>query len=282
MVDRNLRNPRAPDAVRGGRPGVAVAEQTLAEATARVSDQSGRLIGEASDHATYEDAAHWIAVYSELLSFKAELLEITARRRVSMSADARGEVEADEVVIGAQAAKYTRRLREWRARVDGATVGAGTPTLSLFVEGRARAFGHLLIDPWNRTVVNGGRPQQLTRTEWQLLRTFLEHPGETLSRGQLAAAVWTDGFESPYGKVDVYISRLRRKLETPGEGPLIETVRGNGYRLTLPLEAGDPVLGVSSVTGRGAHESTIYCHDRKDGYAAWGHRRPDHLRAAGL
>jgi len=241
MADHKSKKPRAPAAAGGGKPGVADAKRVLADATARVSDQSGRLVGEESHHATSQDAAHWIAVYTELLSFKAELLEITARRRVSMSEDARGEAEADEVVITAQADKYTRRLRKWRAHVDGATVSPGAPALSLFVEGRARTFGHLRIDPWKRSVVNGGSPQELTPTEWQLLRTFLEHPGETLSRAQLAAGVWAGGFESPYGKVEVYVSRLRRKLESAAEGePLIETVRGDGYRLMLPLEAVHP------------------------------------------
>ena len=235
---KSSKNPRAPTVAR---PGVTEARRALKDATARVSDQAGRLVGEHAHHATSEDAAHWIAVYSELLSFKAELLEITARRRLSMSQDARGEAEADEVVIGAQADKYTRRLREWKAHVDRTADSAGPPSLALFVEGRPRTFGHLLIDPWRRTVVNGGLPQRLTSTEWQLLRTFLEHPGETLSRAQLAAGVWADGFEPPFGKVEVYVSRLRRKLESAAEGePLIETVRGDGYRLMLPLEAVHP------------------------------------------
>jgi DNA-binding winged helix-turn-helix (wHTH) protein len=239
MADRKSKKPRA----RGAPPADAGAARTLADATARVSDQSGQLVGEDSDHATSADAAHWIAVYTELLSFKAELLEITSRRRLTMSADARGEAEADAVVIGAQADKYTRRLQKWRAHVDGSpAAGPGAPVLSLFVEGRPRLFGHLLIDPWKRTVLNGGAPQQLTATEWQLLRTFLEHPGQTLSRSQLAVAVWADEFDSAFGKVEVSVSRLRRKLEAvDGKSTLIETVRGNGYRLTLPLEPADPV-----------------------------------------
>src|SRR3982074_2001885 len=163
MADRKSRKPRARDAAQNADQAIAVAARALADATARVSDQSGQLVGEDSDHASSEDAAHWIAVYTELLSFKAELLEITARRRGSMSKDARGEAEADDVVIGAQADKYTRRLREWRAQVaNGSPVTPGTPTFALFVEGRARTFGHLLIDPWKRTVVNHGLPQRLT------------------------------------------------------------------------------------------------------------------------
>jgi DNA-binding winged helix-turn-helix (wHTH) protein len=239
MADRKSKKPRAPDAARGGKLRVADAKRDLVDATARVSDQSGRLVGEDFPDATNEDAAHWIAVYSELLSFKDELLEVTARRQLSLSEDARGEAKADEVVIAAQADKYARRLNEWMGQIDASSSdGPGTPVLSLFVEGRARLFGHLLIDPWKRTVLNGGEPQRLTHTEWQLLRTFLEHPGEILTRAQLAAGVWADGVEPPFRKVGASVSRLRRKLESAaGEAPLIETVRANGYRLVLPLEA---------------------------------------------
>lgn len=218
--------------------------RALADATARISDQAGRLAGEDVLGASAEDAAHWIAVYSELLAFKAELLEITARRRGSMSTDARGEAEADDVVISAQADKYARRLQEWRAQVTSmAPAGRATPALALFVEGRARAFGHLLIDPWRRTVMNCGRPLQLTPGEWRLLRIFLEHPGQTVSRAQLADAADGDGYDNELGRVAVYVSRLRRKLKSAeGGAPLIVTVRGSGYRLTLPLENGDPLL----------------------------------------
>ena len=122
---------RATPAAQDGHLRDAPGARALADATARISDQSGRLNGEHADGATAEDAAHWIAVYSELLSFKAELLEITARRRGSMSKDARGEAEADDVVIGAQAARYTRRLREWRAQVaTGSPVTPSTPAFA--------------------------------------------------------------------------------------------------------------------------------------------------------
>jgi len=256
LADRRSRKPHTQNVERAAKTRVIDATRALADATARVSDQSGRLVGEDSHHATDADAAHWVAVYSELLSFKAELLEVTARRRLSLSRDARGEAEADEVVIGAQADKYTRRLQEWRAQVDTANDNQGTSALPLFVEGRARAFGHLIIDPWRRTVVNGGQPVQLTRTEWQLLRTFLEHIGETLTRAQVAAGVWADGFETPFGKVEVCISRLRRKLEcAAGGATVIETVRGTGYRLTLTVEADDPVVG-APVTGRPGQPSS--------------------------
>ncbi|MCU1287518.1 MAG: hypothetical protein JWO13_3868, partial [Acidobacteriales bacterium] len=90
----------------------------LADPTGRVSDGSGRLAGGDTHDATTEDATHWIAVYSELLSVMAELLDRTASRRAGMSEDARGEAEADDVAIRAQADIYTLRRQEWRAHVD--------------------------------------------------------------------------------------------------------------------------------------------------------------------
>lgn len=57
---------------------------------------------------------------------------------------------------------------------------------------------------------------------------------------------------SPYGRLEVYVSRLRRKLESAaGDALLIETVRGKGYRLMLPLEAGVPVPVAPGNDGHG-------------------------------
>ena len=208
---------------------------SVADAIAHITDQSGRLDSETRENATSADAAHWVAVYVELLSFKRELLDVTARRRSTMSREASIEADADVTVLTAQAARYSERLREWTERLQ-AGAGASTPAAvpSLFVEGRARRFGHLLIDPSKRRVVNGGTPQVLTSIEWQLLRLFLEHPGETLTRAQIASRVWDDDGDSRYGKVEVSVSRLRRKLDpSTGTGRLIQTVRGAGYRLML-------------------------------------------------
>jgi hypothetical protein len=105
IADRKGRQPRPPDAPRGGEPRIVDPARVIEDATDRVPDQSGRLAGEeSSDHRPYS-VAHWIATYSELLSFKRELLAITARRRISLPEVARGEAEADEVLISAQAEK---------------------------------------------------------------------------------------------------------------------------------------------------------------------------------
>jgi DNA-binding response OmpR family regulator len=76
----------------------------------------------------------------------------------------------------------------------------------------------------------------MTPAEWKLFRVFLEHPGETLSRQQLAEWAWGSGFGSRAGEVEVYVSRLRRKLDSPSSPSLIDTVRGTGYRLVPPKD----------------------------------------------
>jgi DNA-binding response OmpR family regulator len=93
------------------------------------------------------------------------------------------------------------------------------------------SLGPLEVLPVRQTVVNGSRSFRLTPTEWQLLAHLMAHPGEVLSRAELATGAWGPGFASRASEVEVYISRLRKKLEWEGTR-LIETVRGSGYRLT--------------------------------------------------
>jgi hypothetical protein len=86
----------------------------------------------------------------------------------------------------------------------------------------------LHIIPVSRIVRRGGQPVELTRLEFDLLLHFSEHPGRVFTREQLLKAVWGDEFAGQR-TVDVHIRRLRAKV---GVGvPLVETVRGVGYRL---------------------------------------------------
>jgi len=79
-----------------------------------------------------------------------------------------------------------------------------------------------------------GTSARLTPTEWQLLLFFLGNPDVVLSRSTLAAGAWGDGYEGRDSEVEVYISRLRRKLGPAGRH--LETVRGQGYRLLTAVE----------------------------------------------
>lgn len=92
-------------------------------------------------------------------------------------------------------------------------------------------FHDLVMDPRTRTVTRGGRPLELTRTEFVLLEYLLHHPGTVLTRPRLHRQVWGFDFEPASNTLDVYVMYLRRKLESRGEPRLIHTVRGLGYSL---------------------------------------------------
>ncbi|MFH7593617.1 response regulator transcription factor [Streptomyces racemochromogenes] len=93
------------------------------------------------------------------------------------------------------------------------------------------AFGDLRMDLTTREVTRGGRPVELTRTEFTLLEMFLAHPRQVLTREQILKTVWGFDFEPSSNSLDVYVMYLRRKTEAGGEPRLVHTVRGVGYVL---------------------------------------------------
>ena len=71
----------------------------------------------------------------------------------------------------------------------------------------------------------------LTPREFAILEYFLHHPDEVLAKSDILDHVWDFDFDGDPNIVEVYVRRLRTKLLRPGDGTLIETVRGAGYRL---------------------------------------------------
>jgi two-component system response regulator MprA len=86
----------------------------------------------------------------------------------------------------------------------------------------------LVLDPAGHTATRGGRPIELTRTEFLLLELLLRHPRQVLTRTQIFEHVWGYDFGPSSNSLEVYVGYLRRKL---GEPRLIQTVRGVGYVL---------------------------------------------------
>ncbi|WP_138901683.1 response regulator transcription factor [Streptomyces albidochromogenes] len=97
--------------------------------------------------------------------------------------------------------------------------------------GHVLSFADLRMDLATREVARGGRPVELTRTEFTLLEMFLAHPRQVLTREQILKAVWGFDFEPSSNSLDVYVMYLRRKTEAGGEPRLVHTVRGVGYAL---------------------------------------------------
>jgi two-component system OmpR family response regulator len=91
--------------------------------------------------------------------------------------------------------------------------------------------GDLRLDPATREVSRGETPIALSAKEFSLLETFMRRPGEVLSRLHLLEHAWDFAYENRSNVVDVYIRRLRRKIDEPFGVETLETVRGAGYRL---------------------------------------------------
>jgi two-component system response regulator MtrA len=95
------------------------------------------------------------------------------------------------------------------------------------------SLGDMVVHVANHTVERQGRRQVLSPTEWQLFSFLLAHPEHTFDRGQLARGAWGGGFDRRRAEIDLYVFRVRRKVERQPRRPtLIETVRNHGYRLT--------------------------------------------------
>jgi len=92
-------------------------------------------------------------------------------------------------------------------------------------------FGNLRIDLRGTTVTRNGKPVPLSAREFQLLRYFIEHPGQTLSREVLLKEVWGYNADAFTRTVDVHVASLRQKLEADPKKPtLLTTVLGLGYK----------------------------------------------------
>jgi DNA-binding response OmpR family regulator len=92
----------------------------------------------------------------------------------------------------------------------------------------------LTLNTLTRQVWRGQRPIELTTKEYVILEYFMRHPNMVVTRTMLEEHAWDYDFDSLSNLVDVYIRRLRRKIDTEGEDSLIQTVRGAGYRLKAP------------------------------------------------
>lgn len=95
----------------------------------------------------------------------------------------------------------------------------------------------LRLDLLTKVAWRAGRRIDLAPREWSLLELFMRHPDHMLSRSRILSRVWEFDFEPGSNVVDVYVGYLRRKLNRPGLVPLIQTVRGAGYRLVPPSPA---------------------------------------------
>jgi len=99
--------------------------------------------------------------------------------------------------------------------------------------------GPLEIDTRTRQVWCRGKEVPLTKREYALLEYLARRAGEVVGRADISEHVWDGSYDPMSNVIDVLIQRLRRKLDTPGHGSIIQTRRGEGYGLVAIESATD-------------------------------------------
>ena len=99
---------------------------------------------------------------------------------------------------------------------------------------RGARVGDLELGLVLRRATRGGRKIKLLRREFQLLEYLARNEGRVVSRSMLLQHVWDLHFDPTTNIIDVYVGRVRRKIDGPQMYPLIHTVRSVGYRLRAP------------------------------------------------
>jgi DNA-binding response OmpR family regulator len=94
--------------------------------------------------------------------------------------------------------------------------------------------GELTIDSRRRRARRGTVDLALTTREFDVLEFLVRRAGHVLAKHEILAGVWDFDFDGDPNIVEVYVSRLRRKVDDPFEHAMIETVRGAGYRVVAP------------------------------------------------
>ena len=100
--------------------------------------------------------------------------------------------------------------------------------------------GDLVLDTAAQNATRGGHAISLTHKEYALLEYLVRNAGRVVSRADIAEHVWDETFDPFSNLIEVYINRLRRKIDAGSALPLLHTRRGSGYVLSLPAEQDSP------------------------------------------
>jgi DNA-binding response OmpR family regulator len=161
-----------------------------------------------------------VQVCRELRALAAPPRILMATARDSVAARVHGlESGADDYIVKPYAlAELVARLRALMRRpADAVPTRLTVDTLTL--------------DPGTRHATRGSRAIELTTKEFVVLEYLMRNAGRVLTREQISEHAWDANYDPFSNVVDVYLSRLRKKIDGVTDRPLIVTVRGAGYRL---------------------------------------------------
>lgn len=96
--------------------------------------------------------------------------------------------------------------------------------------------GDLELDPARHVVTRAGTELVLTSREFAVLQFLMRHAGDVVSKAEILDNVWDPDYEGDENIVEVYLGRLRKKVDSPFGADSLQTVRGRGYRLTPVTE----------------------------------------------
>ncbi len=154
----------------------------------------------------------------------------------------------------------------------GAVLARDQPVNRALAEGAL--LGDLQVRLADHTIERKGRRQALSPAEWQLFAFLMAHPRRILDRRELARGAWGTDLPGREAEVELYVSRLRHKVElNPRHPDLILTVRGRGYQLDIvpePLTSlggathGQTVLPLTTMLSywQGAYEELVRVQTR--------------------
>ena len=149
---------------------------------------------------------------------------------------ARGEVENRVKGLKAGADDYLSKpfsLDELVARVEALGRRAATPTAVDLLK-----VADLQMDVQHRKVMRAGRPVGLSPREFDVLQVLMQEPGRVFSRTELCERVWQRDHQYDTRTVEIFIARLRKKVDSGFPAPLIQTLRSVGYTVRPPIAAG--------------------------------------------
>ena len=145
---------------------------------------------------------------------------------------ARGEVENRVKGLKGGADDYLAKpfsMEEFIARVEALGRRTTTPAT-----GHVLKVADLHMDVHHRRVTRAGQTIALSPREFEVLQVLMQEPGRVFSRPELCAQVWQRDYEYDTRTAEIFITRLRRKVDTGFGPPLIHTQRGVGYTIKAP------------------------------------------------
>ena len=155
---------------------------------------------------------------------------ISAQQRVIMLT-ARGEIQDRVAGLRAGADDYLTKpfaMDELLARIEAIGRRGAALQTSASLE-----CGKIVMDIERRKVTRAGEKVDLSPREFEVLQILMQEPGRTFSRDEICERIWEREHEYDTRTVEIFIMRLRKKLDTSGDDSIIKTVRGIGYRINL-------------------------------------------------